>query len=145
MRLIGAVLAALALSGCITLTSIDHHVAPPAEWPSALKEVVQVESFMRVQEICRTAPFLILGVYSRACTIPVFPYGAYIIVTYDPDDSDTMAHERLHGQGYSHPGSDWASEVIDFWKANGWHPGDAFKPAAVLRYDPQQKETVKES
>lgn len=134
--------AALLLSGCITLTSIDNHAKPPAEWPE-LQEVVQVESFMRVQQICRTAPFLLVGVYSRACTIPVLPYGAYIIVTYDPNDTETMAHERLHGKGYGHGSDNWPNEVIAYWRSQGWKPGDTPLHFDVLRYDPQQNETVK--
>lgn len=96
----------LLLAGCAT---IDIHSPPPKDWPK-LTVIVQDVPFDVLQRTCGIKNETVL-----ACAIPDFDEKKCRIYVW-MDTKEIMDHERLHCEGYDHPGENTMRAEWKKWK-----------------------------
>ena len=112
-RALLALACALAAGAC---TTVDTH-EKVAGWP----ELRVVEHHVsEVTMLRRCAKYVAVGMLPLACAEFDFR-GAVCHVWYSadfPPSPTVMAHERLHCQGYDHPGARTLRDVLERYKLN---------------------------
>ncbi len=96
---------------------IDQSTPPPAGWPSL--EVKTIDGDNGIAGIQRNCGPSTPQVTRWGCSVPNFKQGTCLIFikTRDPD---LIAHESLHCRGYSHVGTSWAKDQMEYWIWSGW-------------------------
>jgi hypothetical protein len=122
--------ALLAIAGCAT---IDMHTPPPANWPLKGEPRIVDASWGQVID-CLGGGFSAAVMLPIACTClylsPAFSWGAVYTITRDPA---VLEHERLHYQGYNHPGDSMTHELMAATQSGEGTMRSAFCLAEALK------------
>lgn len=104
------------LTGCATLTPMDWHRAPPADWPTLAVNIHDVTP-AEISAKCANVKYA-AGATPKGCALVNFTARVCNIYVVSRDPA-LLAHESGHCRGFDHPGDATMRNAWERHKARG--------------------------